>query len=825
MRQTSFPRFVAAARGGMLLLCAVVVVLAWVIYRQYAAGYRADANTRLTTIAEMKSREVSGWRRERLADAQFFVGNQAVIDLASRVLAPGGNAASARALRDLLERMQRNHQYTRIALYDAAGTERVFAPDGTPADPGHMGRMIREAATSGRSAYLAVHTGQGEVPHVVLVAPLEPGLGAVVISVDAGPALADVVGSWPVPATTATTHIAMRSNDTVLLLDRILDAVPSASIPNVSMTNTELAVVQAVMGASGILKASDEDGTAVVAVSEPVAGSPWHIVVSQTEAELYGPLRVRAALIGTIALLVLLTGAAGLGAVWRGHTRQVAASERALLESLKSMAEVVEASPVVLFQWKADGTWPVEWVSANVSRWGHAPEALMAGTPPYSNLIHPDDRARVNQEVRDFTASGAESFVQEYRILATNGRVIWVDDRTTVVRSADGIVERYKGILTDITERKQLQEQFVQAQKMETVGRLAGGVAHDFNNLLTVINGYAELALNDLPPADARREMIQEIHDAGQRASALTGQLLTFSRRQVVQTVSLDLNVVADQMRKMLERLIGEHIRLTFDLDPGVWRVKADAGQIEQVIMNLAVNARDAMPDGGALTVTTRNVEGDPGTVMLVVADTGCGMDEETQRRVFEPFFTTKPAGQGTGLGLATVYGIVTQSGGHIDVASAPGQGSTFSVSFPRHTGTGSQEVAAHPAALVGGSERILLVEDEASLQRIARRILESAGYRLVCADNGAEALALCARDPEPFDLLLTDVVMPGMSGHELASRLAGTRPAMKVLFASGYLHDAFPDRARLGSDVHFLAKPYTPTSLTRKVRDVLDRA
>lgn len=825
MSQVSFLRFLTAARGGIALACVVVLALAWASYRQYAESYRASADARLTTIAEMKSREVAGWRRERLADAQFFVGNQAVIELATRLLAPGGDAGATLALRDLLARMQRNHQYTRITLYDAIGAERVFAPDGSPGDAGHMARMLQEAAASGATAYLAVHANEQEVPHIVLVSPLAPGLGAVMISVDAGPALSGVVDGWPVPADTARTHIAVQSNDRVLLLGRLLTAAPEASIPSVPVTRTELPVVQAVLGARGIVHATDEQGTAVVAAMVPVAGSKWHLVVTQSEAELYGPLRVRAAFIGAIALLVLLAGVAGLGTVWRGHTRQVAESERTLLESLKLMAEVVEESPVVLFQWKADGTWPVEWVSANVSRWGYTPDALMANTPPYASLVHPDDRPRVSQEVLDVSASGAESFVQEYRILAADGRVIWVDDRTTVVRNDQGVVERYKGVLTDITERKQLQAQFVQAQKMETVGRLAGGVAHDFNNLLTVINGYAEFVLGDMPPDDTRREMIQEIYDAGQRASGLTRQLLTFSRRQVVQTVSLDLNVVADQVRKMLERLIGEDVRLTFDLGPGLWRVRADAGQIEQVIMNLAVNARDAMPGGGTLVVTTRNIEGDPDAVLLAVADTGCGMDEETQGRLFEPFFTTKASGHGTGLGLATVYGIVTQAGGRIDVSSAVGHGSTFSVYFPRHAGVGPETgTARRPAGLVGGAERILLVEDEASLQRIARRILENAGYRIVCAANGAEALAICARDPEPFDLLLTDVVMPGMGGHELASRLAEIRPSMKVLFASGYLPDAFPDRARLGPEVQFLAKPYTPTSLSRKVRDVLDR-
>ncbi len=426
--------------------------------------------------------------------------------------------------------------------------------------------------------------------------------------------------------------------------------------------------------------------------------------------------------------------------------------------------------------------------------------------------------------MRRFTNEGTDAFVQEYRIRKADGSVLWIEDRTSVVRDHDGSVVLYEGILADVTERKHLQAQFVQAQKMETVGRLAGGVAHDFNNLLTVINGYAEFALTEIPEGDPLREMVQEIYDAGQRAAALTGQLLAFSRRQVVQPVPLDLNVVAEQMKKMLERLIGEDVRLEFQLDPELWRVRADAGQIEQVIMNLAVNARDAMPEGGTLAVTTHNVIDGGEQVLLSVADTGCGMDDATQQRLFEPFFTTKQPGHGTGLGLATVYGIVAQSGGRIDVSSTVGRGSTFELFFPRIADAPGGPGLQRPEGIVQGTERILIVEDEESLRRIAERILHAAGYTTVCAHDGPEALALLASSVEPVDLLLTDVVMPGMSGHELAARVKTSHPELKVLFTSGYLHDVFPDRARLSPDVQFLAKPYTPSTLTSKVRDVLDR-
>jgi PAS domain S-box-containing protein len=825
MTKPARTRFFTAAWGGIVVFCVVVLAVAVISYRQYAQSYRAEADARLATIAETKATEIAGWRRERLADGQFFGGNRAVIDLARRVLAPGGDVEAEAALRDLLVRMQRNHPYTHIAFADATGTERVASAVGAAVDPTHMGRTLRTATEGGGEAFLVMHANSDEVPHLAIVAPVLKGLGAVTIWIDAVPSLARVVTSWPTATSTARTQIVMRSGEDALLLNALLDSTVVNAFPRLPMSRTDLPIVQAILKGPGIRNAVDEQGTPVMTASLPVEGSPWHLVVTQSHDELYGPLRERALLTGVVTSLLLVAGLAVFGFVWNAQNRRLEAIERGHVSELQAMAQVIEASPVVLFQWRGLGDWPVEWVSANVARWGYEPQQLIDNNPPFTSLIHDDDVDRVHEEMRRFTNDGTDAFVQEYRIRKADGSVLWIEDRTSVVRDRDGNVVLYEGILADVTERKQLQAQFVQAQKMETVGRLAGGVAHDFNNLLTVINGYAEFALTEIPEGDPLREMVQEIYDAGQRAAALTRQLLAFSRRQVVQPVALDLNVVAEQMKKMLERLIGADVHLKSDLAPELWRVRADAGQIEQVIMNLAVNARDAMPEGGTLAVTTRNVIENGGEqVMLAVADTGCGMDDATQQRLFEPFFTTKQPGQGTGLGLATVYGIVAQSGGRIDVTSAVGLGSTFRLFFPRIADASGGLSLQRPEGVVRGTERILIVEDETSLRRIAERILQAAGYSTVCAHDGHEALALLASDAEPVDLLLTDVVMPGMSGHELASRVKTSHPQLKVLFTSGYLHDVFPDPARLAPDVHFLGKPYSPSTLTSKVRDVLDR-
>jgi signal transduction histidine kinase/CheY-like chemotaxis protein len=380
------------------------------------------------------------------------------------------------------------------------------------------------------------------------------------------------------------------------------------------------------------------------------------------------------------------------------------------------------------------------------------------------------------------------------------------------------------------------QDQLTQASKMEAVGRLAGGVAHDFNNLLTVMMGRTDLLLENMDHGDPRRPAIELIQKTTSRAADLTRQLLAFSRKQVLRPAVLDLNAAVANVSEMLRRLIGEDITLVTALAPALGQVKADPGQIEQVIMNLAVNARDAMPHGGRLTLETANVELDAGYarkhlgarpgphVMLALSDTGVGMDAATQARIFEPFFTTKGPDKGTGLGLATVYGIVKQSDGNIWVYSEPGRGTTFKIYLPR------VEEAALPAPSIAtsgrpprGMETILLVEDEEAVRDLARDVLRTRGYTVVEASDASEALRICERHPGAIEMVLTDVVMPGMTGRDLADRLALLRPAIKVLYMSGYTDNAVIHHGVLDAGTVFLQKPFTPAVLAHKVREVLD--
>jgi nitrogen-specific signal transduction histidine kinase/ActR/RegA family two-component response regulator len=407
-----------------------------------------------------------------------------------------------------------------------------------------------------------------------------------------------------------------------------------------------------------------------------------------------------------------------------------------------------------------------------------------------------------------------------------------VESRWTLERH-DGQRSNSIGIHTDITNRKFLESQLRQSQKMEAIGRLAGGVAHDFNNLLTVIMGRAQLLLGRVTDAKVRRDL-DLIRDAGSRAAALTHQLLAFSRKQVLEPRVIDLKALVVDAEKLLIRVIGEDIKLTVRSDPDLGTVKADPGQIEQVIMNLVVNSRDAMPQGGTVTLETANLNLDesysrqhfevrPGRyVMLAVSDTGHGMDAETQSKIFEPFFTTKEKDKGTGLGLSTVYGIVQQSGGHIWVYSEPGQGTTFKIYLPR-VDEPVETIAQPQSKDDRGTETILLVEDEQAVRELIREILELKGYTVLEAGSADEAIGICDAHDRPIDLVITDVIMPGMNGTVLAGHLRSRLPHAKIIYMSGYTDAGIVDSGLLASGHAFLQKPIIADSLARKVREVLE--
>jgi two-component system, cell cycle sensor histidine kinase and response regulator CckA len=431
----------------------------------------------------------------------------------------------------------------------------------------------------------------------------------------------------------------------------------------------------------------------------------------------------------------------------------------------------------------------------------------------------------------------AEDRVREHaEILARDGR--WMECRFSLalLRDPAGAEVGTLAILEDTSDRKRLEAQLRQAQKMEAVGRLAGGIAHDFNNLLAVIMGHSDLIRSALRKGDAMSHDVEQIRRASERAATLTRQLLAFSRRQFLQPQVIDVNTLVGNLATMLRRLIGEHVQLELRLDPQTGRVSADPGQLEQVIMNLAVNARDAMPQGGRLTLETGPadleqsfVSAHPGSVAgghvrLSIHDTGCGMGPEILSHLFEPFFTTKEPGRGTGLGLSTVYGIVKQHRGYIDVTSEPGRGTSFAVYLPRIEAPATPERSAREGPRLGGRETVLFVEDEVALRDLIHRVLTNGGYTVLAAGDGQEALGLVEAHAGPIDVIVTDVIMPLMSGPELAARIRMRDPGVQLLYVSGYTADQLRSQTDLGADATLLPKPFTSDGLLRKIREVLDQ-
>ena len=509
-------------------------------------------------------------------------------------------------------------------------------------------------------------------------------------------------------------------------------------------------------------------------------------------------------------------------------------AEHALSAQHAFLRKVIDTDPNLVFAKDWEGRFTLA-NQAVADVYGTTTEELLGKSDADFN----PNREEVEHFVRDDRAvmsSGASKFIPEEPVTnARTGVTRWFQTIKVPLPATGEGRPQVLGVATDITARRHLGEQLLQSQKMEAVGQLAGGIAHDFNNLLTAITGYTELLLGALPEVDQRREYADEVRKAARRAAALTQQLLAFSCRQVLEPRVLSLNDVATDLERMLRRVIGESTELKTSFQEELWHVKADPSQMEQAILNLIVNARDAMPRGGQITLETRNVKLDdafasrhptvrPGPhVMLSVSDTGVGIDRETQAHLFEPFFTTKERGKGTGLGLSTTYGIVKQSGGSIWVHSEQGCGTTFQIYLPRCDEPLEPSEAPPTATSRQGFETVLLVEDELEVRKLVERLLRTQGYTVLVAENPSEAISLAQRAETPLDLLLTDMIMPGMSGRNLAQTLRALIPGLAVLYMSGYVHFTFASSDALEPGAHFLQKPFTPDGLARKVREVLD--
>jgi two-component system, cell cycle sensor histidine kinase and response regulator CckA len=517
-------------------------------------------------------------------------------------------------------------------------------------------------------------------------------------------------------------------------------------------------------------------------------------------------------------------------------SHQHRADQRALEASEKRLRSIVEWAGILVYEWDLE-TDALQWDGNTGGSPGYEAAELPKTLYEWIDLIHPDDRHRVESAIDQHLENVTGEFHEEYRIRDRDGAYrVWMD-RGMVARGKDGDVVRWIGMISDVTEARQLADRMRVTQRLEALGRLAGGIAHDFNNIITVIAGYVGTLLAELPPGSPMSADLRQVHNAAERAASLTKQLLAFSRKQLLEPVVLDVNDVVRAVDAMLRRTIGDDIELSFEPSNDLWAVRADRGQLEQVLVNLAVNARDAMPDGGKLVVRTTNVETDGVVtkrdvrmaagryVLLQVHDSGTGIQPEVVKHIFDPFFTTKERGHGTGLGLATVYGIVKQSGGYVWVDTAVGKGTVFSIYLPAFDGParplpGTRETEVSWMRPGDPKKTILVVEDEAAIRQMVTDVLERAGFQVIAAGSGAEGISAAAGYAGPIDLLVTDVILPGVNGVETAREIVSARPEIAVLYTSGYTEDVLG--SSLSEGTRLLRKPFSASTLVQTVGKIL---
>jgi PAS domain S-box-containing protein len=855
------------------LVAAVIVGFAVAAYREVRRSAEATAHARLENVTRELS-DVLGGAAERMRLQVTQVAGADAVRAYLRSPAPGTEETALRALRELA---LQEPGARRGELRSARGEFLAGTGDDAPAElPSASVELAGLLADGEDSAIGPLRAGGDRLFHLV-VSRVDVGgrtTGHVVVWRSMGPAdpregnaLRELIGGG------ARFYLANAGGDLWTDLGSAVEAPP-----------LDLARMERVV-------AFDEPGTGTwLAAAVPVRGTPWTTVIAFPRAPIMAPALKTLGRLGLLGLLLLLLAAASawvlsarltgpiaklsdaaagisagdysrrveidrrdeLGTLGKAFNlmgesvgdalaqledkvRQLAKSEEARQAAQARLEHAVTSSGAVIRVLRPEGDRLVtDWISENVTRiLGY--EVAEASEPGWwRRSLHPEDRdGHAGRPPLAEVHEGA----REYRLRHANGAYRWLREDQRVLRDARGRPDELIAAWLDITEHRLLQEQFRQAQKLEEVGRLAGGVAHDFNNLLSVILGEADIALVEGAADPSARRSLAQIQTAAERAALLTRRLLTFSRKQLVEPRPLDLNEVVTGLIDMLARLVGEDLEIGTRLAPDLGWVKADAGQVEQVLVNLVVNARDAMPEGGTLVLGTGNVELDesyerahpavaPGEyVMLSVSDTGTGMTDEVKAHLFEPFFTTKEPGKGTGLGLATCYAVAQQAGGHLGVYSELGVGTTVRLYLPRaeHLDEASRPRAQEPSS--SGDETVLLVEDDPGVRAVATRILTGRGYRVLEADNGESALDVLARHLRSVDLLLTDVVMPKMGGRILAERARALRPELPVLFTSGYNDDVILQHRLLEHGVALLPKPFTPLSLSAKVREVLDAA
>jgi PAS domain S-box-containing protein len=859
MRSGASPRVPYQLIVLFVVLATAIGAMAYRFHIDQKDTVEQDVRNQLLTVADIKVRELSTWRTRRLGDARAILADSMALTVIRRIVAGEASASDRAAVYAWMDAVSKHQGYADVLLLDRQGKLALSVGRAFGSDE-HLRQLTQDTLQAGDVVFRDFHrdTPSGRV-HLGLNLPLRlaPGsapFGVLMVGIDPGTYLYPLLGTWPAPSASGETVLVRRDGDEAVFLNRLSGRENAAANFRIPLSRTDIAAVRAAGGKEGNIEALDYRGVPVFAAVRRVPDTPWYLVAKMDEAEVHAPVRRRSLMLGLGAVSLILAVGAIIALWWRrqqllfyreryeAEMERRAVEERAaqaLQESESRFRAIFEQVAVGMAQSSPDGRF-IRLNQRFCEIMGYTQEELLGRT--FREITHPDDIARDQQGVAQLLRGELGRYAVEKRYVRKDGAVVWANLTLSLLHSAAGDPVQFVVVVEDITgqkraedERRNLERQLLHAQKMESVGRLAGGVAHDFNNHLTVINGYGAMLLDQMGPGDPLREQVEEILLAGNRAATLTQQLLAFSRKQVAEPRVISLNDIVGEAAKMLCRLIGGDIEIITRLDARLGSVVVDPSQVNQVLMNLAINARDAMPNGGQIIIETSNIDIDEGYagqhagveagphVLLSITDTGAGMTQEVMQHIFDPFFTTKGVGVGTGLGLSTVYGIVKQSGGWIWVYSEPGKGSTFKVYLPR-TGGAAEPLPPRVSAAetLRGTETVLVVEDQAEVRKLTLSMLASRGYQLLEAANGNEALSLVERYPSPIHLLITDVVMPGMTGRELAAQLLARRPSLKTLYTSGYTADTIVHQGVLDPGVAYLPKPFSPAQLAAKVREVL---
>jgi PAS domain S-box-containing protein len=861
----------SARRNGLLLFVVITLVVLSTGYGYFHSEterIRDEKFADITAIASLKSSQIEQWRKERLGDATRSSTSPFFQQALEKWLVDTDNLELRAVWKQRLNRERTANDYADVLLLDLEGHLLLAALEKSdPLLPATQ-QAIKSALADGQAVFSDLYQCPDDQIHMDVAVPVPgaegPPIAMLIMRTNAETYLYPVIQSWPTASPSAETIIVRRDGDAVLYLNHLRHQPGSGLHLRIPLLQNSIPAVQAVLGKTGIFEGVDYRGVNVLADLRPVPGFPWFMVTKVDSSEIMAEARYRTGIAAFFVMVFILLAASVSAflyrqrqtrvyrALYRSEQRQRQAmeefnttlmaeqqkrrqSEANLVESEQKFRLIFENVPLGILHFDKNGV-----ITACNDNFVHIIGSSKKALIGLDMMKLPD--TRVVGILKEALQGRTAMFEGDYRSV-TADKVTPVRILFSPIVSESGIVEGGIGIIEDVTkqqqadaEREKLEAQFRQAQKMESVGRLAGGIAHDFNNKLSIINGYAEIALMKMPPSDPLHANIQEIMNAGRRSADLVRQLLAFARKQTIAPVSLNLNDTVAPMLNMLQSLIGEDIDLLWKPAPDLWTVKMDPAQIDQVLANLAVNARDAIAGVGKITIETGNVVFDASYcsrhkgfvegqfALLAVSDDGCGMDKQTIDLLFEPFFTTKGVGKGTGLGLSTVYGIVKQNNGFVNVYSEPGKGSTFKIYLPREVNPGAltEERLQPPAQTPTGTETVMVVEDEAMVLEIAKTILEQLGYTVLTAAAPSEALGLAANYEGEIHLLVTDVVMPEMSGRDLWRQILPLRPKIKTLFMSGYTANAIAHHGVLDKGIYFVQKPFSRQALAVKIREAL---